>query len=544
MAKPMSRDWAQELEKTLVDEATAASRQDVSENEWWYIIGGQEVGPVTKGEVASQITSHGLSPNSFIWRNGMASWAQLGEVDDFSHFLRLRAERDQEPSTREEAKVTASTQAKPADAGAGAPGPEAPKQAANVAEPQKAQPAITAANAPKPAVAAGGAEQQQTKQNPFAPANKCPMPKAFTFSTERKEAEKVSRVDNGDDRLGVAPSVATPDMPATSEEPKKPSLLPGSDGEHKIQEKYDSKARAINFYEKQMLSYLAPRMKEFIARQEFLFVATADRHGECDCTSKFGKPGFIRVLSDNYLIYPEYRGNGVYANTGNMSENPHIAMLMIDFTRDTIGLHVNGKVRVVENDELRRCTDKLPADVIEEINQEGKKCPERWVMVEVEEAYIQCSKHIPLLKKADKAIDWGTDNAAAKGGDYFQLLDIPLYHRLGGDKAMDVVVDLFYRKVLEDELVGKFFDDVDMDSQRLKQKNFLCMAFGGPYQFSGMDLRKTHSRLVEKMGLTDVHFDRVMELFKESLEELHISKKELNSMVEILESAREDVLNR
>ena len=89
MAKRMSRDWAQELEKTLVDEATAASRQDVSESEWWYIIGGQEVGPVTKGEVASQITSHGLSPNSFIWRNGMASWAQLGEVDDydFSHFF-------------------------------------------------------------------------------------------------------------------------------------------------------------------------------------------------------------------------------------------------------------------------------------------------------------------------------------------------------------------------------------------------------------------------------------------------------------------------
>jgi truncated hemoglobin YjbI len=109
---------------------------------------------------------------------------------------------------------------------------------------------------------------------------------------------------------------------------------------------------------------------------------------------------------------------------------------------------------------------------------------------------------------------------------------------------MDIAVDLFYRKVLEDELVGKFFDDVDMDSQRLKQKNFLCMAFGGPYQFSGMDLRKTHGRLVREMGLTDVHFDRVLQLFKESLEELNISKKELNSMVDILESAREDVLNR
>jgi truncated hemoglobin YjbI len=340
------------------------------------------------------------------------------------------------------------------------------------------------------------------------------------------------------------PAVAQAAVPAEPEEPKKPSLLPGSAAEHKLQEKYGSKARAINFYEKQMLNYLAPVMKEFIARQEFLFVATADRHGECDCTSKFGKPGFIRVLSDKYLMYPEYRGNGVYANSGNINENPHIAMLMIDFTRDTVGLHVNGKARIVETDEICQYADKLPKDVIDEINLEGKKCPERWVMVEVEEAYIQCSKHIPLLKKADKPIDWGTDSVAAKGGDYFQLQDIPLYHRVGGDKSMEVAVDLFYRKVLEDDFVAKFFDDVDMASQRLKQKNFLTMAFGGPAQFSGLDLRKAHKRLVENMELTDAHFDRVLELLKETLEELNISEKELVRMLEILGSVREDVLNR
>jgi len=57
----------------------------------------------------------------------------------------------------------------------------------------------------------------------------------------------------------------------------------------------------------------------------------------------------------------------------------------------------------------------------------------------------------------DKKIDWGTDNMAAKGGDYFQLMDIPLYDRVGGDKAMEVVTDLFYQKVLNDDLVSRFF---------------------------------------------------------------------------------------
>ncbi|MGR9046932.1 MAG: globin domain-containing protein [Gammaproteobacteria bacterium] len=339
---------------------------------------------------------------------------------------------------------------------------------------------------------------------------------------------------------GTGPS----DNDKSQEESRIPSITPGSDGEHELQHKWGSRDRALNFYDKQVLDYLAPKMKEFIARQGFLFVATADRNGECDCTSKFGEPGFIHVLSDKYLMYPEFRGNGVFANSGNIMENPHVGMLIIDFTRDTVGLHVNGKARLVENDELIQYVDKLPQAVLDLIHQEGKKCPERWMMVEVEEAYIQCSKHIPLMQKKDKKIDWGTDNIVAKGGDYFQLMDIPLYERVGGDKAMEIAVDLFYRKVLKDELVGPFFEDVDMESQRLKQKSFLSMAFGGPYQYSKLDLREVHKPLIEKFGMSDEHFDRVAAIFLETLKELNISEKEIQGVMAIIESTREDVLNR
>ena len=378
-----------------------------------------------------------------------------------------------------------------------------------------------------------------------------PKRKFFGFMKDKNQTPQALPEKSGT-KADIA--VGTPDpapngghptsTPQNSAKPKKPSLLPGSDGEHRLQEKYGSKDRALSFYDRQVLDYLAPVMREFIARQEFLFVATADRHGECDCTSKLGEPGFIRVLSNKYLIYPEYRGNGVYANSGNISENPHIAMLIIDFYRDTVGLHVNGKARVVENEELLAYSEKLPEDVIEEINREGKRRPERWVMVEVEEAYIQCSKHIPLLKKLDRKIDWGTDSVAAKKGDYFQLQDIPLYDRVGGDKAMEIAVDVFYRKVLQDDLVSRFFEDVDMEGQRLKQKSFLAMAFGGPYQYSGLDLRKAHGRLVEQMGLTGEHFDRVLAIFRETLEEIQVSSKEIDEMMGVLESTRDDILNR
>jgi len=366
-------------------------------------------------------------------------------------------------------------------------------------------------------------------------------------STEEKEKPASQRAnDSGASMLDKAFSTSriSPNQYSDLENPHKPSLLPGSDGEHRLQEKYDSRYRATNFYEKQMLDYLAPAMKDFIARQEFLFVATSDRHGECDNTSKFGKPGFIRVLGDRYLMYPEYRGNGVYANSGNISENPHIAMLMIDFLRDTVGLHVNGKARIVESEELLSYGEKLPADVIEEINQEGNKRPERWIMVEVQEAYIQCSKHIPLLKKADKAIDWGTDSIAAKGGDYFQLQGLSLYQHIGGDHAMDIAVDVLYRKILADDLIGPFFKDIDMEWQRVKQKSFLSMAFGGPNHFSSQALRNTHQHMVEKLGLGDQHFDRFLKIFDETLAELDMSENARQSTREILESARADILNR
>ena len=375
--------------------------------------------------------------------------------------------------------------------------------------------------------------------------------KLFDFLQAKKRTDGNQSTGSGVEEAGI-----NPDSPNCIEErplavqaqsaakAAGPSILPGSDGEHLLQEKYGNVDRASAFYNAQVLDYLAPLMQEYIAKQENLFVATADRHGECDCTSKFGSPGFIRVLNEKYLIYPEFRGNGVLANSGNIIENPHIAMLIIDFYKDTVGLHVNGKARVVENAELLEYREHLPENILDEINLEGKKQPERWVMVEVEEAYVQCSKHIPLMKKLDKRIDWGTDSAAAKRGDYFQLQDIPLYDRVGGDKTMEVAVDLFYRKVLQDDFVAPFFEDVDMEGQRLKQKSFLSMAFGGPYQYSGLDLRKVHGRLVHDMGLTDAHFDHLLKILKDTMQELHIPAKETEKMMGVLETMRDDILNR
>ncbi|WP_067570682.1 pyridoxamine 5'-phosphate oxidase family protein [Nocardia acidivorans] len=193
-----------------------------------------------------------------------------------------------------------------------------------------------------------------------------------------------------------------------------PGIRNGSDGERELQERYGTQDRAERFYSDQVRNRLNRQMIEFIGRMDMAFIATADKHGECDNSFRAGKPGFLHVIDDRTLAYPEYRGNGVLASLGNMLENPHIGILLIDFVQDLIGLHINGTARIVDDSLMRRCVADLPPDV------RGRQ-PERWVVVDVEEAYIHCRKHIPHLVPAQReTVQWGTDNVRAKGGDYFR----------------------------------------------------------------------------------------------------------------------------
>lgn len=193
---------------------------------------------------------------------------------------------------------------------------------------------------------------------------------------------------------------------------------PGSDGEHQLQERYGTARRAAGFYRHQMLDALNENMIEFVGKQSMVFVATADGNGECDTSFRAGAPGFVRIGDPRHLYLPEYRGNGVMASLGNISENPHIGLMFIDFVEHTIGLHVNGEARILENDELRANPERY-SDLLVDTEVEGGKVPERWIAVTVHEAYIHCSKHIPRMQPVPKNIHWGTDNMRHKGGDFF-----------------------------------------------------------------------------------------------------------------------------
>lgn len=118
-----------------------------------------------------------------------------------------------------------------------------------------------------------------------------------------------------------------------------------------------------------------------------------------------------------------------------------------------------------------------------------------------------------------------------------------IYEQLGGAPAMDAAVDIFYRKVLADERIAKFFDGVDMARQAAKQKAFLTMVFGGPNAYTGKDMRAAHANLVLK-GLNDSHFDAVVENLGATLADLGVPSEKIAEVAAVAESVRNDVLGR
>jgi uncharacterized protein len=106
-----------------------------------------------------------------------------------------------------------------------------------------------------------------------------------------------------------------------------------------------------------------------------------------DSTFRAGPPGFVRVLDDERLSWPEYRGNGVMASLGNIAENPHVGLLFIDFG-EVVGLHVNGTAEIVEDPDER----DAPA---------GQRA-RLWVVARVQEAYIHCTKRIPRMVRVPR----------------------------------------------------------------------------------------------------------------------------------------------
>jgi uncharacterized protein len=125
-------------------------------------------------------------------------------------------------------------------------------------------------------------------------------------------------------------------------------------GSRNLQDRFDTRRLADRLEEKFLSSaVIGAEDRAFIERMDMFFLASADGDGRPQCSYKGGDPGFVRVLDEHTVVFPNYDGNGMYLSMGNLLENPHVGMLFIDFVSARPSrLRLNGVARIDPDDEL------------------------------------------------------------------------------------------------------------------------------------------------------------------------------------------------
>jgi predicted pyridoxine 5'-phosphate oxidase superfamily flavin-nucleotide-binding protein len=121
-------------------------------------------------------------------------------------------------------------------------------------------------------------------------------------------------------------------------------------GSRELQDRYDTRRLADRLAERARET-LDEGDRAFVEGCDMVFVATADAAGRPQCSYKGGEPGFVRVVDERTLAFPNYDGNGMYLTAGNLLENPHVGLLFLDFEAGR-RLRINGVASHSENDPL------------------------------------------------------------------------------------------------------------------------------------------------------------------------------------------------
>jgi predicted pyridoxine 5'-phosphate oxidase superfamily flavin-nucleotide-binding protein len=125
------------------------------------------------------------------------------------------------------------------------------------------------------------------------------------------------------------------------------------EGSRELQDRFDTRRLADRIDERLSRDHIAPADRAFIERMDMFFLATSDRDGQPQCSYKGGAPGFVRVLDEHTLAFPNYDGNGMFLSWGNALVNPQVGLLFIDFVAERpTRLRVEGTASVGDDDEL------------------------------------------------------------------------------------------------------------------------------------------------------------------------------------------------
>ena len=125
------------------------------------------------------------------------------------------------------------------------------------------------------------------------------------------------------------------------------------EGNRRLQDQFDTRRLADRLDEANVQDSIMASDKGFIESLDLFFIATVDERGHANCSYKAGDPGFVRVLDEHTLAFPNYDGNGMYLTMGNILTTRQVGLLFIDFENQK-RMRLNGEATLHRDDPLMR----------------------------------------------------------------------------------------------------------------------------------------------------------------------------------------------
>lgn len=120
-----------------------------------------------------------------------------------------------------------------------------------------------------------------------------------------------------------------------------------------------------------------------------------------------------------------------------------------------------------------------------------------------------------------------------------------LYSRLGGKKAITLVVEEFVNNCASDARINRFFAETAKDKKRLARfktnlVNQICKESGGPCKYTGKDMKTAH----KGMGITDGDFNALVEDLVKALDKYKVGATEKNELLGALGGMKGDIVGQ
>jgi uncharacterized protein len=124
-----------------------------------------------------------------------------------------------------------------------------------------------------------------------------------------------------------------------------------TDAARKLQDRFDTRNLADAELAVIVHDELSEPDKAFVRAAEMFWLASVDDKGSPTVSYKGGAPGFVKILDDRTLLFPNYDGNGMYYSMGNIATASNIGMLFMAFDRPA-RLRVQGRATLTDDKAL------------------------------------------------------------------------------------------------------------------------------------------------------------------------------------------------